>query len=75
MQDPGCRIPATLGVTNLETDLVVDGTSIAISFFMTFIVTTTAVAFLGIVVGLVLYMYYIKKKKQKQQKNTKDNAT
>ena len=69
MQDPGCRIAATLGLTNLETDSVVDGTSIAISFFMTFIVTTIAVAFLGIVVSLVLYTYYIKKKKQKQQKN------
>ena len=74
MQDPGCRIAATLGLTNRETDSVVDGTSIAISFFMTFIVTTIAVVFLGIVVGLVLYTYYIKKKKQKQQKNTEDNS-
>ena len=69
MQDPS-RVE-TLGVTSRETDSVVDGTSIAISILITFIVTTIAVAFLGIVVGLVLHTYYVKKK---QQKNVKNNS-
>ena len=62
MQDPECQIPVPLGVTIHETDSVFDGTSIAISIV---IVTAIAVAFLGIVVGLVLHTYYIKKKQQK----------
>ena len=65
MQDPECQTAVPLGVTTRETNSVVDGTSIAISIL---IVTTIAVAFLGIVVGLVLYTYYIKKK------NVKNNS-
>ena len=70
MLDPECRIAAPPG----DADTVVDGTSIAFSILVTFIVTAIAVAFLGIVVGLVLHAYYIKKKKQNQQKNTEDNS-
>ena len=70
MQDPAeCRIAAPPG----ETDSVIDGTSIAVSILATFIVTAIAVAFLGIVVGLVLHTYYVKKKQQHQKKNTEEH--
>ena len=43
----------------------VDGTSLAITIIVTFVVTALAAGFLGVVVGLVLYSYSNKRKQKK----------
>ena len=45
----------------------IDGTSIAVSIIVTFVVTAAAVGFLSVVVGLVLHTHSKKKKKKKQK--------
>ena len=61
-----CRqLPEITGVNGTSKESEIDGTSIAISILVTFIVTVAAVAFLSTALGLVLHTYINKKRKEK----------
>ena len=55
-------------LTSSSNQSSVDGTSIAISIIVTFIVTAAAVGFLAVIVGLVLHTHFSKKKRQHEKK-------
>ena len=57
----------TGALSSEDTESSVDGTSLAITIIVTFLVTAIAVGFLGVVVGLVLQTHFNRKKEKKSE--------